>query len=402
MIVTLNSMLSNTLFRLSMIISPPEARKIVLASQRLGGVSFNSSKTIKSNKAATLAIVQHLGYIQIDTLAVIARAHHHVLWSRHNDYQQKYLDELLREKKIFEYWSHAAAYLPMSDYRFTLPLKAIYAKGKSHWFAQDLKIKKFVLDRIKKEGGLQSKDFEFKDKTLGNWYGWKPAKRALHQLVMEGKLMVAERKNFHKIYDLTEQVLPSTINTTMPSDNEYYEHLILTAINANGIVTASEMGYQRSHARVGINKNIKRLLKEGLITEIKVNGIDDNVYYGSKEKCAAILNTKQQPKQLHILSPFDNLVIQRKRLQQLFNFNYVIECYLPAAKRQHGYFCLPVLYGDSFVARFDPKVDRTAKTFHIRSFHAEKGCKKTAEFNKAFAEKIKDFAEFNGCGEVAL
>lgn len=377
-----------------MIISQAEAQQIILSHQRLLGSHFGSGKN------AALSTIEQLGYVQIDTLAVITRAHHHTLWSRTNGYQENFLDELLQEKKIFEYWSHAASYLPMSQYRFSLPHKMVYAKGKSHWFGQDKKLKNSVLNRIKDEGALQAKDFEHKRKNSGQWYEWKPAKKALEQLFMEGKLMVVARKNFQKIYDLTERVLPSNINVNAPDVDEYAQHLILNAINAFGIVTPSEISYLRGYARSSITKNIKYLLKEGNIDEIKINIDNSTIYYGLKNKCESLLNHAPSQDYLHILSPFDNLIIQRKRLQQLFNFNYIVECYVPDSKRQYGYFCLPVMYNNEFIARFDPKVDRVNKIFYIKSFHIETNWKMTKKCLEAIVAKIKLFAQFNGCKKI--
>ncbi len=162
------------------------------------------------------------------------------------------------------------------------------------------------------------------------------------------------------------------------------------------------MCYLRSNSKEIITKNIKRLLKEGLIIEIKINDDNNIIYYGMKEKFEFLLNHKQIHDGLHILSPFDNLIIQRTRLQRLFKFNYTVECYLPESKRQYGYFCLPLLHNDTFVARFDPKADRTNKIFYIKSFHPEKNWKITEECVEALAAKIKSFAKFNGCNKISV
>lgn len=369
-------------------ISVEEARSLALKSQGLLGNAGWKKNPLK--------VIEHLSYIQIDTLAVIARAHHHTLWSRSNCYQENILDTLLQEKKVFEYWSHAASYLPMKDFRFSLPCKQIYAQGKSHWFSQDRRMKQYVLDKITAEGPLQSKDFEDPRPSSGSWYTWKPAKRALEQLFMEGKLMVAERRGFQKLYDLTERVLPPGIDTRLPSADEFAQHLILKAIAAHGIVTAEEIGYLRGYAKKAIAKNIRKLLKENLIMTVQV---EDTVYYTTQQLCETLSNLDAR-KEVHILSPFDNAIVQRKRLQRLFGFDYMLECYVPEHKRKFGYFCLPVLYGNRFVARLDPKADRAAKTFHIRSFHKEKGWKATEHFEKTFEEKLKTFAAFNNCEKM--
>lgn len=371
-------------------ISIDEARKIALHSQGLLSNSF---------KNKTLHAIEHLGYVQIDTLSVVARAHHHTLWSRLSNYKESDLHHLLeKDKRIFEYWSHAASYLPMTDYRFSLPIKAEYSKGKSHWFAQDLKIKKFVLEKIKKEGALQSKDFEHIRKTPGNWYEWKPAKRALEQLFMEGELMVAKRQGFQKVYDLTERVLPDWVDTKSPSSAEYAAYLIRTAIHANGIVTENEIAYLRKGIKPIIQKVIKQMLESKELIALKIKNKDE-LYYSSTNILSNSLKINDE-QEVNLLSPFDNAVIQRKRLQTIFNFDYTIECYVPEAKRVYGYFCLPILYGTEFIGRLDPKADRKAKIFYVKNMYFEKGFKPDTAFTLAFINKLKEFASFNACTKI--
>lgn len=391
-------------------VSLEQARALVLQSQGLIQPSFGKSK------AGTLNAIEHIGYVQIDTLSVAARAHHHTLWTRLPDYKESYLNELLeKDKTIFEYWSHAASYLPMCDYRFSLPSKKAFSDGKSHWFGQDKKMNKFVLDRIKAEGPLQSKDFEYKRKDPSNWYEWKPAKKALEQLFMEGKLMVAKRQGFQKVYDLTENVLPSKVNTDLPTEKEFSEYLIKKVIQANGIMEEKEIAYLRRGLKESVNKALKGLLKEGELIEVKLEGDSITLFVTTQKQLSSIetcppacrsgRSGRRESKienTLHLLSPFDNTIIQRKRTQRFFDFDYVIECYVPEAKRKFGYFCLPVLYGDKFVARFDPKADRAEKTFHIKQMHFEKGFSPDEKFNKEFAIKLKTYASFTGCDKVVI
>jgi hypothetical protein len=377
-------------------ISPEQARLLALKSQGLLDNSFGKGKK------GALAAIEHTGYIQIDTLSVAARAHHHTLWARVPGYKESHLHELMeKDHSVFEYWSHAASYLPMSDYRFSLPRKKSYADGKSHWFGQDKKMQKHVLDRIKAEGALQSKDFEYKRNGPGNWYEWKPAKKALEQLFMEGKLMVMKRQAFQKVYDLAERVLPARVNTTIPSEKEYAEYLVMSAVRANGIVEEKEISYLRKGMKEPVNKALKRLLKNGQLKEIRLSSDDKTIFVTAPEQLQD-LTSDNQNRDIHILSPFDNLIIQRKRVQRLFGFDYVIECYLPEPKRKFGYFCLPVLYGDQFIGRFDPKADRAEKVFHIRQMHFEAGFKADEKFNRDFALKLKEYAAFTGCEEVKI
>ena len=373
-------------------LSLSDARKLFLHSQGLYGHDFGKKK------AGVLNLVEHLGYVQIDTISVVERAHHHTIFTRVRDYQKSHLDELMDDRLIFEYWSHAAAYLPMRDYRFSLPRKKLFADGKQHWF-HDKKPIKYVYDRIKAEGPLQSKDFEEKKANTG-WYEWKTTKQALEQLFMEGKLMVAGRKNFQKVYDLTESVLPRGTDTKMPTEKEMAEHLILSAIRANGLVAEHEIAYLRKGHKEKVQKALKHLLKEGVVIEIGIDKVKE-AYYTSPDTFSLLGDIKPTRK-VHILSPFDNSVIQRRRLQTLFDYDYTIECYVPAAKRIHGYFCLPILYGDRFVGRMDCKAERSKAELIIQKLWLEEGFEPSALFLKALAKSTDEFAAFNNCESVKL
>ncbi|HEX8517009.1 MAG TPA: crosslink repair DNA glycosylase YcaQ family protein [Bacteroidia bacterium] len=376
-------------------LSPEAARLLALNGQGLFG------KPCGKGKKGTLKTIEALGYVQIDTLSVVSRAHHHILYSRVGDYKEQHLAELMKEKSVFEYWSHAASYLPMKDYRFSLPRKRIFAQGKSHWFEKDKKVMKYVLDRIKSEGPLQSGDFEFKRDGPGNWYEWKPAKKALEQLFMEGTLMVAERRGFQKVYDLTERVLPGNINLSMPSESEYATHLIQKAVEVYGVAEAREISYLRNGIKAGVDKALKKLLDSGTYIKVQPDGAEKGLFITSVDQLQ-LLNKLKPSAQIHILSPFDNLVIQRKRLLRAFNFDYQVECYVPEPKRKFGYFCLPVLSGNKFIGRFDPKADRAKGIFYLKVMHFEKGFKPAEEFNHLFAEKLKEFAAFNGCRKIVI
>ena len=374
-------------------LSKKEARKIILTNQGLTENFFGSKKD------GTLKVIEHLGYVQIDTISVVERAHHHTIWTRVNDYQKKYLDELIDDKSVFEYWSHAAAFLPMRDYRFSLMRKNLYASGKLKWYF-DKRTTKFVYDRIKAEGPLQSKDFEEAKKKAG-WWEWKESKRALEQLFMEGKLMVASRKGFQKVYDLTGRVLPKNINIQPPTAEEYAEYLIRKTTRANGIAAKSEIGYLRRHATPAVVKTLERLLEEEEIIPVKLEGVEKEFYY-TTEKNLSDSSATAIKKQVKILSPFDNSVIQRNRLKNVFEFDYTIECYVPEKKRVYGYFCLPVLYGDTFIGRIDCKAQREDQTLEVRKTFWEKNFKVTQKFKDEFERSLKRFAKFNGCGEIYL
>ncbi|MBC8374810.1 MAG: YcaQ family DNA glycosylase [FCB group bacterium] len=374
-------------------LSTQQARKLVLLSQRLPPVKQTGSAI-----SATLSAIEHLGYIQIDTISAVQRAHHHTLWSRNPRYQQHHLDQLVRDSQVFEYWSHAASYLPMRDYRFSLPRKKAIASGAlGHWYKPDHKLMNLVLKRITNEGPLKAKDFVYTGKKVGVWES-KPAKRALEVLFQQGQLMSPHREGFHKVYDLTERVLPSGVDTTLPDTEEYARFLITRYLRANGLGLASEISYLTRNMKQPIADAREEMVSEGELIPVGVNG---KAYYalpGSLD----LLDKPLARRRLKILSPFDNLVIQRKRMQDLFSFDYLLECYYPAAKRKYGYFVLPILWKGKLVARVDCKADRKTKVLHVKHLALESGLKLVDAFALALSTELELFTKFNGCNNVQI
>nr|WP_171756608.1 crosslink repair DNA glycosylase YcaQ family protein [Vibrio sp. 03-59-1] len=369
-------------------LSLDQARKLVLHAQKIP-----PRKQKVSGLEATLSAIEHLGYIQIDTISVVQRAHHHTLWNRSPRYQPAHLDQLLSDKKVFEYWSHAAAYLPMSQYRFSLLRKKAFASGEqSHWYKCDYQLMDSVRQRIADEGPLMAKDFDGADKSSDGW-GSKPAKRALENLFMQGELMVPERRNFHKVYDLTERVLPTEVDTSVPSKEEYARFLILSYIAANGLGTASEMTYLLKNIKPLLNATIKEMTSNGDIIAVDVG---KQRYYTTSESLE-LLNQPLNRSQVKILSPFDNLLIQRKRMKALFEFDYLLECYVPEPKRQYGYFSLPILWDGKLVARMDCKKDKKLSVLNVLHLSIEPSIQKKDQFLSKLPLELTNFAHFNGC-----
>lgn len=371
-----------------------DARKLVLERQL-----YQGSSSLPPKKRLH-EIIEQLGYVQIDTISIIERAHKHVLWTRLPEFRNEMLDELVdKDKKVFEFWDHAAAYMPMKHFRFTLPRKEMYAKKYKNWEKKNSKLLKYIIERITAEGPLQSRDFE-ESKKRGLWWDWKPAKEGLEYLFHTGRLVARARKGFQKVYDLPERILPSNTQLSVPSDEELSEHLITKAITANGISSERELTYLRHHNRSVTKRTINRLLEEQKIIRIQVKEIENVEYYSTKKVLQSFSSGKTDTG-VHILSPFDNIVIQRKRLLELFGFEYFIECYIPAPKRKYGYFCLPVLFGDLFAGRIDAKADRSSGKFIIIKEFWENGFRFDDEFAVKYRQKLKEIAQFSGCMEIS-
>ncbi len=344
-------------------------------------------------KKAVLRAIEHLGYVQIDTISVVERAHHHVLWSRVPNYQPRFLHQLVGERSLFEYWFHAAAWLPMGDYRFAL-LRMKQLDGDRNWFKTfDRKLNRQILERIAKEGPLLARDFEDDRDGRKEWWDWKPAKQALEQLFMQGELMVTAREGFQKVYDLPERVLPDWVETRCPTLDEFSCYLIDTALRAHGFATQKSITYLRKGRalRDSVNQQLQQRLENGDL--VSVNIADNNPAYISPELLES--RAPRSKPQVKIISPFDNAVIQRQRVREVFNFDYQIECYVPQVKRQFGYFCLPILYRDQFVGRMDCKAHRSRKVLEVKSLSVDR--KLDDGFIPALNEALRDFAEFNSC-----
>jgi uncharacterized protein YcaQ len=345
------------------------------------------------------AAIEHLGYLQIDTISVVARAHHHTLWNRVPDYEAHLLDTTVTDRKVFEYWAHAAAYLPMRDYRFALVRMREQRDGKStNARSKDTRLMRKVLKRVDAEGPLRSRDFESKAQARSGWWDWKPTKRALEQLFMQGDLMISGRAGFQKCYDLRERVLPDGVDTRFPNTAEYAEHLIDTQLRSHGVVTEPSITYLRR------GRTLRKAVTEILTDRVRAQNLLRRDHEGVTWYCAPPpkIRRKSNPSaHISILSPFDNLLIQRQRLQGLFGFNYQLECYVPEGKRKYGYFTLPVLRGNSFIARMDCKAHRKTRVFEVKSLHWEAGIDATDAISD-IATALVRFAHFNGCRKIQI
>ena len=379
-------------------LKPRDLRKVKLLCLQHQGLTQTSP--FGRGRPGARSALQHLGYVQLDTISVVERAHHHALYSRVPNYKPEQLNKLLKAAEIFEYWSHAAAVLPIEDYRFTLPYKHRVRSGKVHWFKNpDRKLMARLLKQIESEGGLSSRSVTDERQTAGGWWEWKPAKRALEQLYFEGRLMVRERVGFDKVYDLPERVLPAGLDISLPSFEVYADFLLQQQLKCHGMATLKGLTYQRRDP--GLRKAMKARVEQGLETdELAVLTLPTGTKYLAKQGFLE----QRQPRmdhRLRILSPFDNAVIQRERLNELFGFDYQIECYLPEHKRKYGYFCLPLLWRDQLIGRMDCKARRADGTLLVFTLHFEEMAEDPHLF-QALGDALADFARFQGCTKVTL
>lgn len=376
-----------------------QARRLALHHQGLGrpdpfGRGIN----------AVERAIHALRYVQIDTISVVNRAHHHVLQSRISNYQEDWLNRLLSDRRsIFEYWHHAAAYLPMEDYRFYRPVMEGYGEHRM----RDRKVAKEVLARVKAEGPLQSKDFDAPPGQKSNgWWSWKPAKQALEELFLSGELMVTERRGFQKVFDLTERVLPEDVDTRTPSDTERAQFYVDQMLAAQGISRPQDIGYMRHilsrWEKFKIMPGILEVLEEGVASgDLIESNINGERFYAKRSDVEA-MPARLSRRRIQFLNPFDNIIINRTKLESLFDFQYQIECYVPEPKRQFGYYTLPMLLGDEFIGRIDCKAHRNKKQLVVNNIWLEPRTKVTTDLAKLLATAIHEFASCHGCTAVEI
>jgi uncharacterized protein YcaQ len=381
-------------------ISASAARRLAIRCQGLDG-----QWRLSDGKEGIAEVIERLGYVQIDTIAVVQRAHHHTLWSRFPAYAPQMLDELLaQDRRVFEGWNcaHVAAYLPICDYRYYRAMMRAYAKSPRarRWLDENGELARDVLERIRKEGPLASADFAAPPEFVrGTWWNWKPSKRALEVLFSTGELMVARRRGFQRIYDLTERVLPAGTDTTAPDEAELGHFVVRRALAGLGLASLKALRPLCRRCK-DLPGALERLVDSGEVVRVQVKGMEGEAY-----ALARTLDEEMgqlgRSRRLHILSPFDNLT-RREQMSALFGFEYRLECYVPAAERRYGYFCLPILWGERFVGRLDSKADRKKRSFIVRRLTFEPDTIGYDRLLPTLAKKLWSFAAFNACDRISL
>ncbi|MBN8852412.1 MAG: hypothetical protein BGO55_01540 [Sphingobacteriales bacterium 50-39] len=372
-----------------------QARKIILHAAGL-----SKPAPFGKGREAVYKLIDHLGFVQLDTNYVVERAHHHTIAARVPDYKLEWLEELQADGRIFEFFTSDSGFIPMHNFRFSLPVKQGFLSNRKPLTQPEINLMNKVLDRIDREGPLMVKDFENdrQEASLG-WWDWRPSKVALERLYLDGRLMTTRTKEFLKVYDLPLNLVPDDIDTTMPTPEEFARHIIRRELKALGIAYAKEIAWRARYVKNNlVKKELEKLVEEGEICKVAVEGLKTAPLY----MLPAYKNKKiQLSGDAFILSPFDTLNVFRHRLRDFFDFDYQIECFVPAPKRKYGYFSLPLLIGDIFVARMDSKADRKQKTLIIHNLHFE-----PVKLSKPMIGKIIDaiqtFARFNQCGDLVI
>jgi uncharacterized protein YcaQ len=342
-----------------------------------------------------------MGVLQIDTINVVARSPYMVLWSRLGDYETRWLDELLAEGRLFEYWSHEACFLPIEDYALyrhrMLDAETMGWHYSRSWVESHRADIERLLEFIRERGAVRAADFERTDGKAGGWWEWKTEKRALEMLFTSGELMIARRHNFQRVYDLRERVLPSWRDELLPSIEEVRRELALKAVRALGVTTPAWVSdYFRSDKRQ-TRETVKALASAGELISVEVEGWQEPglVHPGNRRLLQQASSGKLKPELTTLLSPFDPLVWDRARARVMFGFDYRLECYTPAPKRRYGYFTLPILHAGTLAGRLDAKAHRKDGIFEVKALHLEPEARVNEELVESIAAALAECARWH-------
>jgi uncharacterized protein len=342
-----------------------QARRIWLHAQRL-----DTPEPFGSGPKATPAAVAHLGYLQIDTIHVIERSHHHILFTRIPTYRREHLHQALTiDKTVFEYWTHALSYVPTESLRFYVRDMRQDWQVHNTWFSAvskgDLRR---VLARIRKHGALTMRDIE--DEPVEKDHPWasrKPSKRVLELAFYKGLVTISQRAGMLKTYELMTRHFGWDRLPRAATEKQTLNYLLDRALQSQGIVSVESVCYLDPQRKPAIRRLVESRVRRKDLIPVQLEAAGEALHWARPDTLDALPDPT--PEQIHILSPFDPLIIQRKRFQLFFNYDYRFEAYVPKHKRVFGYFVCPVLIGDRIVAGLDLKTDRSQEKLLIQRWN---------------------------------
>jgi uncharacterized protein YcaQ len=389
----------------SVAMTKAEARHIWLRAQRL-----DVPAPFGEGPAATAAAVEHLGYVQIDTINVIERCHHHILWTRIPEYRRADLRQAQSiDKSVIEYWTHALSYVPAKDLRFFIAAMKRHQREGHKWLSAvgpaDLRK---VMRLIRRDGALTIRDID--DDVLVDkehpWASRKPSKRALQLAFYQGLVTISERNGMLKTYELMARHfgwdLPPNKPPKPASARETHAYLLDRASCAQGVVSLDSICHLDAPSKAAIRRLIESRMRAGAMVPVALEGAGKREHWAAPE----ILETAgdRTSERVHILSPFDPLIIQRKRTELIFGYGHRFEAYVPKEKRLFGYFALPVLVDDDIVAAIDLKTDRKAGELLVQKWSwvgqaAGRGARK--DLKRRIEQELHRFERFQLAEEEA-
>ena len=352
--------------RASATVSSAQARAIWIAAQGL-----DTPAPFGAGPEAALAAIDQLGYVQIDTINVIERCHHHILFNRIPDYRRADLAVLQSDQKsVFEYWTHALSYVPSADLAYFLPDMLAYRANPSRWFGSVTPDEvKAMLARLRRDGALSIRDIG-DDELVDKHHPWgsrKPSKRVLEMMFYQGLVTIGSRRGMVKTYELMARHFGWSKAPKPATARQVTAYLLDRALHSQGVVSLDSICHLAASRKPAVKELIDSRVKRKLLVPVDLQGAGKAPHWATPQ---TLDQTREPPQLTHILSPFDPLIIQRKRLKLFFGYDHLFEAYLPAPKRKYGYFALPVLQGDRIVAALDLKTDRAGQKLLIQQWTA--------------------------------
>lgn len=348
--------------------------------------------------------ITRMSLLQIDTINVVARSPYLVLFSRLGDYPQPWLDASLARGDIFEYWAHEACFIPRNDYKLLrhrmLSPERLGWKYSAQWAAENQQEISDLLAHIRENGPVRSADFATEKHHKPGWWSWKPHKRHLENLFSAGELMVTERRNFQRVYDLRTRVMPEWQDAIHAiSEDEATRLMLINSARSLGIFRSEWLADYYRLKRAPVKAFVQWAQEAGEIIPVEVKGMGEMWLHQSALPGIA---TPLKATHTTLLSPFDPLIWDRKRALELFGFDYRIECYTPAAKRKYGYFVLPLLHRGQIKARLDARMLRASRQLEINNIWLEHGIALTASFLQDAQRAVARFARWQGAESVVI
>lgn len=379
------------------------ARHLHLAAQ---GLLRKPSRRAKPEDI--LSTIRRMSLLQIDTINIVARSPYLVLFSRLGAFEPRWLDDALRNGELMEYWAHEACFLPREDFalvrhRMLAPDKMGW-KYRQAWMQEHAAEIEQLIAHIEEHGPVRSADFEHPRKGTSGWWEWKPHKRHLEGLFTAGKVMVIERRNFQRVYDLTQRVMPQWDDVRDLLSQEQAEAIMLEkSARSLGLFRAQWLADYYRLRRPALALALAQMQEAQTILPVNVEGLGPAWLHAS---LLPLLEQAQADKltatHSAVLSPFDPVVWDRKRAEQLFGFSYRLECYTPAPKRQYGYFVLPLLHRGQLVGRMDAKMHRKTGLLEVIALFLEEGVAPSLQLEKGLQRAITDFAHWQGAQRITF
>jgi len=355
-----------------------------------------------------LCTIKRMSLLQIDTINVVARSPYLVLFSRLGAYPQDWLDASLKRGELMEYWAHEACFLPRSDFSLVrhrmLAPENMGWKYRQAWMEEHAQEIAELLALIEKNGPVRSTDFEHPRKGASGWWEWKPHKRHLEGLFTAGQVMVTGRHNFQRIYDLTSRVMPHWDDERDVLSQEAAEDVMLqNSARSLGLFRAQWLADYYRLRRPAVPALLARWQAEAQVIPVEVEGLGEMWVHASlAQPLDEALAGKLRATHSAVLSPFDPVVWDRKRAEQLFDFSYRLECYTPAPKRQYGYFVLPLLHQGKLVGRMDSKIHRKTGVLEVFALYLQEGVRVSGALEQGLKQAIDDFARWQGAHRVDI